>query len=131
MHFLAFSEMKPLAMICLSCNQRLCLKRFVNGWPRLLLNRRQLPGDEVPMRGRHFDRWPMPLEPVSSLKRSIVECQARSLWPYHQMSTMPSRCVTMYIHTYVHYMTVLTFNTYKSMIVINSFSKFENIVKKI
>ena len=85
--FLFFTEMRPLVMICLSCNQRPCLKRFGNGWPRLLPNRRQPLGGEVQTRGRHSGLWPTLLEPVSLLKRYTDECLVPNLWPYHQIFT--------------------------------------------
>ena len=85
--FLFFTEMRPLVMICLSCNQRPCLKRFGNGWPRLLPNRRQPLGGEVQTRGRHSGLWPTLLEPVSLLKRYTDLCRVPNLWPYHQIFT--------------------------------------------
>ena len=83
--------MRLLVMIYLSCNQKPFLKRFENGWPQLLLNKKQPPEGGGPMNDLLFDPLQTLFEPVFSLKKYIDGCRAPSLWPYHQMYTMPLR----------------------------------------
>ena len=72
-----FIGTKLLAMIYPNCNPKLCQKKFVNGWPRPLPNRR-LAQEGRRRNGLRFDLLPMLFVLGFSSRKSTDECPVRN-----------------------------------------------------